>query len=334
MLIHSNTILEGEGEKTILKAEDSFTGSQFITNSDFDSGNRNIVIRNLKIEIALPQLDGDEPGILRFENVELLEIDNLTMVIDSPLYGIDLSANVHSATVQRCTITNTNRVSGGGIMIRNGDPRPAEATSGIVVRDNRIESVSDEPLAVFGWKGMTENIRIEKNTILAQGASFGITAYGIDSVKHTGKIQNVRIVGNVISGSRIGGIGIKGGAQFVEVADNVLKDPKGDGIFLHTGGEGLPSVHDIRIYQNKITNAGRHCIFSTGAKIHIEKNEIRNCAQAGIYVAGDVSVINNVITYAKPGILVDGPQRNDIRGNDLRNAGKIVILSGAGSVSK
>jgi hypothetical protein len=280
------------------------------------------------MEIILPQLQGDSSGILRFRNVEHHEIDNLTMAIDSPMYGIDLSAQIRKATVQGCTITNMNRASGGGIMIRNGDPLPATATSGIVVRHNRIGSVSDEPIAAFGWEGMVENVRIENNTISADGASFGITAFGIDSRRHRGEIHDVSIIGNHISGSRIGGIGIKGGARTVRVIGNSIEDAKGDGVFLHPGGEVLPGVRDIRILRNRIMNAGRHGIFAAGTEVAIEKNTIKRCAGSGVYASGNVSVTDNIISDASPGILAYEAQRNDVRGNHLRNAGIVFIQDG------
>ncbi|MGD0883702.1 MAG: right-handed parallel beta-helix repeat-containing protein [Thermodesulfovibrionales bacterium] len=322
----SNTVLEGAGDATLLKADSSFNGSQLITNSDYVGGNTNISIRNLRMEVTSPLLPGDEPGILRFKNVEQLVIDNLTLLIESPMFGIDLSAQIRNATVQGCTIISTNKMSGGGIMIRNGDPLPARATSSIVVRHNWIESASDEPVAAFGWEGMVENVLIEENTIKAEGASFGITTFGIDSRKQRGKIHDVSIIGNRISGSKVGGIGIKGGARLIQVIGNSIKDTEGDGIFLHAGGEGLPGIQDIRILQNKILNAGRHCIFATGTNIQVQENEITHCAQNGIYAAGNVSVVNNVISDAKPGILVYGKQGNDIRGNELRNAGGGVLF--------
>ena len=330
--IPSNTIFEGEGKVTVLRAEAPFTGPRFLTNADFTNGNRNIIVRNLKIEFGLPVLPGDAIGILRFKNVERLEIDNLTMVLDSQMYGIDLAGQLSNATVERCTITNMNKVSGGGIMIRNGDPLPARATSDITVRNNRIESVSDEPLAVFGWQGIVEQIRIEKNTIRAAGASFGITAYGIDSKKQRGSLRDVQIVGNHISGGKIGGIAVKGGARSVDVQNNMIEDTKGDGIFLHSGGEGLPGVEDIRIHHNTILRAGRHCIFAAGEKIRVSENMITNCSQSGVYVAGDVSVLDNDIKGAKPGIIVDSGQENNIRRNTLHDCGMLRILKTRGTV--
>jgi len=326
IVLPSNTILEGEGDETILMAEDSFTGSQFITNSDFINGNTNIIIRNLKIEFTLPLLPGAEPGILRFKNVEHLEIDNITMVIGSPMYGIDLSAQIRNAIVQGCTITNTNTVSGGGLMIRNGDPLPANATSGIVVRNNQIGSASDEPLAVFGWEGMTENIQIEKNTILAQGASFGVTAYGINSLGQGGQLQGVEITGNSVQGSKVGAIGVMGGAEQVTIFNNQVGDTESDGIFLDPGGDGLPAIRHINVRQNQISNIGRHGIFADGANVLVEQNEITNCSGSGIFSAAGVSMIDNVISVAHPGILVDGQSDATISGNVLNNAGEIVYL--------
>jgi nitrous oxidase accessory protein NosD len=331
ILLPSNTTLEGEGESTILKATTSFAGSRFITNADFTLGNRDIIVRDLKIELALPVLAGNASGILRFEKLEHLEIKNVTIALDSPMYGIDLARAVHDAVVEGCTINNVNKVSGGGIMIRNSEPTPAKATSDIVIQNNRIESTTDEPIAAFGWQGMVENIRIENNTIRARTASFGISVYGIDSPKHTGLIRDVQVVGNRVSGSNIGGIAVKGGARSIEVTGNSIEATIGDGIFVHSGGKGLPEVQDITIRENTVRRAGRHCIFSAGSKVLVEGNILRTCGATGIYAAGDVSVSRNDIFSAKPGILVDGGNQSSTKGNILRDAGQVVYLNGNGT---
>jgi nitrous oxidase accessory protein NosD len=138
----------------------------------------------------------------------------------------------------------------------------------------------------------------------------------------------VRIAGNRIRGGRIGGIGVKGGARAVEVAGNTIEDTVGDGIFLHSGGAGLPGVEDIIVRQNTILRAGRHCIFASGNKVRVEVNAMSSCSQSGIYAAGDVSVSDNDVANAEPGILVEGGNRNSIKGNILRNAGQILFLNG------
>lgn len=326
VVLPSNTRLEGEGESTVLKAAAAFTGPRFITNADFARGDRNIIVRNLKIDFPLRLLHGEEIGILRFKNIEALHINDITMVLDSELYGIDLSGGVRGGVIEGCTIRNANRVSGGGIMIRNSERAPARAASGITVRDNRIQSASDEPIAVFGWEGTVEDVAVENNTVDARSASFGITVFGIDERRHRGSIRKVRIAGNRIRGGRVGGIGVKGGARSIEVSGNTIEDTTGDGIFLHSGGEGLPDVENISVKGNTVLRAGRHCILAAGKKISIAENRINGCEQSGVYAAGDVSVSENDITDAKPGILVEGGTRNSIRGNSLHNSGEVVFL--------
>ncbi len=204
----------------------------------------------------------------------------------------------------------------------------------ISIRDNRFTSVNDEAISLFGWLGEVANITVQGNTVRAHGASFGVAAYGIDSKNQTGRIHDVRIIDNVISGGRIGGIGVKGGAQAVEVAGNFIENTEGDGIFMHTGGEGLPGVQDIRIHQNNIMNAGRHGMFASRVNIEVKENKISKFGQSGVFAAGLVSVIDNVITDAKPGILVYGGQEDSIVGNKLSNDGRILILDKDGAVLK
>jgi hypothetical protein len=331
IVLPSNTILEGEGDETILQAEASFTGSQFITNADFASGNRNISIRNLKIEFTLPQLSGDLIGIVRFYKVEDMIISNITMGVNSQMYAIDLSGQVRNATVEGCTIRNGNQTSGGGIMIRNSDPLPAMSTSNIVVRSNQIESVSDEPIAAFGWEGLVENVLIEQNTVQAQGASFGITAYGHTDATQSGEIRGVEIIGNNIEGSRNGAIGVMGGAENVDIVNNQVEGTEEDGIFLDPGGDGLPAISNITVSQNSIRNVGRHGIFADGTAVLLEQNQIANCSAAGVYAAAGVVVSDNVISGANPGILVDGGQLSDIRGNSLSNVNRILLVNPDGT---
>lgn len=315
----SNTVLEGEGDNTILRAVRPFTGPRFISNSDYRRGNVNIALRSLKIEFELPVLEGDGIGVLRFENVDTLQIQDITMTVNSAMYGIDLASNIRRGLVERCTIVNHGQ--GGGIMVRNRNPNPSKASDNIIIRNNQLKSsIVDEPLAVFGWLGVVQNVLIEKNNVQALGASFGITVFGIGSPKHTGQINDVQIIDNEISGGKHSAIGVKGGARDVYVAHNLISDSTGDGVFIHAGGDGLPSVQDIKVYQNAITNIGRHGILSTGINIKVEKNVISNCKRSGIYVAGQIAVVGNKIDNANPGILVDGSPLSIIRKNILRNA--------------
>jgi len=332
IVLDSDTIFEGNGDGTIIITEASFAGSRLITNSDPVHGNRNIIVRNLAIQHESSQFMGESPGLMRFENVEHLEITDVTMQVDSPLYGIDLSAQISNATISGSKITNKG--SGGCIMVRNAAPLPDRIVSGVLLLKNRVESVIDEPIAVFGWQGITSDVRIENNTVLADGASFGISVYGIDTVGHSGKISCVEIIGNTVSGGRVGGIGVKGGAHKINIAGNLIEKTEGDGIFLHAGGEGLPEVQDIQVNQNEIRNAGRHGIFIAGSNITVENNQISTCALSGVYAAGIVSVIANVITNASPCILLDGGQESSLRGNILSNDGRILILNKDGSVYK
>jgi nitrous oxidase accessory protein NosD len=247
------------------------------------------------------------------------------------MYAIDLSGQVRNATIEDCIISNTNKGSGGAIMIRNSDPLPASATSHIILRGNRITSASDEPIAAFGWEGLVENIRIESNEVQADGASFGITAYGHNSPIQSGRINGVEIVGNSITGGNHGAIGVMGGAEDVSVIGNQVKATKADGIFLHQGGEGLPSVRKVKISRNSVQNTGRHGIFAAGADVIVEQNTINVCSGAGVYAIAGVLVIDNVISNAAPGILVDNGQQRDIRGNRLSNDNRILFVNSDGS---
>jgi hypothetical protein len=211
-------------------------------------------------------------------------------------------------------------------MIRNGDPVSEKITSDIVVRNNSMESVSDEVVSVFAWQGRLENVRIENNTIKASGASFGIAAYGINSPEQSGRLTGVEITGNSIEGGRVGGIGVFGGAQQVDVVDNQISKTMADGIFLYPGGDGLPAVRNVMVSRNTISNAGRDGVYADGVDVQVLENVITNCSKSGVYAAAGVSVIGNTITGGKYLILAEVENDVMIHDNIFPKGGDVLYL--------
>lgn len=359
LFLPSKVIFEGEGPGTVLRASSPFSGQRFITNDNSPSGSCNITVRSMSIEYNIPDYKGDSPGILRFENVDGLNLLYLNMDVNSAYYGIDLASQVHNCTIQGGAISN--RGNGGGVMVRNrnhafpsktlvndnpkinrcslgengqaGDEMkndliapPFHATANISIVENMLTSVRDEPLAVFGWLGEVQNVLVSKNNVVADGASFGISVFAIDQSGHGGKISQVKVSDNTVRGGQFGGITVKGGATNVEVSRNSIKQTIGDGIFLHSGGKNLPEVSNIVVRQNEITNSGRHCIFASGANIDIDTNILSQCRKSGIYIGGQVNAMNNKITNAHPGILVDTNKNIVVRKNLLIKSMGINVL--------
>jgi parallel beta-helix repeat protein len=157
--------------------------------------------------------------------------------------------------------------------------------------------------------------------VQAHTAAFGITAYGIDSPKNTGSLSDTQIIRNTVHGGKHGAIGVKGGARNVDVIDNRIDGAIGDGVFLHTGGDNLPPVQQITVKNNTIRNIGRNGVFATGRDILVDGNTISDCKASGIYVGNNITVTNNTITNARPGILVDGNGPRIVRKNTLINSG-------------
>lgn len=318
----SNSILEGDGSDTVLVVSPNFLGEQFITNDDHIGGNRNITIRSLQIRFDLPKLKGNSPGILRLENVDTVTIRDLVMSIRSPLYAIDLASYCRNVLIENCDITNYG--GGGSVVIRNRDTRAGHVSSNISVQKNVFRSQSgDETISIFGWLGILNNVTAKNNNVVAGSASFGIAAYNGNNIQHSGTLSNAIISDNTVVGSRVGGIGILGGAKSVAVVRNTIRNTAGDGIFLHKGGEQLPEVVDISLKDNTLEHIGRHGIFATGRNIIIDNNRINDCKQSGIYIGNDVTVTHNLITNSSPGILVDGyrnrkVQYNKLIGSDIR----------------
>lgn len=328
LLIPSNTILEGDGQETVLEPAPGFSGEHFISNADFARGSENITIRSLKVRFNIGSLSGGAPGVLRFENIRNLGITGISMELDTAYYGIDLSANIRDASVNGCVITNSG--GGGGIQIRNRDRQPEHASMNITIAGNTISSKGDEPLAVFGWLGRVSGIKAAGNTITAGGASFGISAYGIDTPGHTGTLAEVSILNNIVSGGKHGGIGVKGGAYDILLDGNTVSETENDGIFLDSGGKILPRISKIRVYRNTLTGIGRHGVYAAGADITISKNRINGCKGAGIYICefpgSRIDVTDNSISRASRGMIVDGAMKGSIAGNIMDKSGNVLYL--------
>lgn len=317
--LDSNTVLLGNGPETELAASPQFEGEQFITNAQPVSGNSNIKLQGFKVIFAIERLPGDLPGVLRFENVEQLTISDVDIDANTFYYAIDLSKNIVDAVVTDCNIQNLG--SGGAIQVRNRGSIDSPATQNIRISKNTLSSVNDEPVAVFGWMGRVADVGIENNTIAANGASFGITAYGIDKVGQTGQLEKVTISGNTITGSRHGAIAVKGGAKNIVAEYNRINHAHNDGIFVDNGGSGLPAVFEVTIRGNIIDETGRHGIYAAGFNIHLEDNEILRSKEAGIFVSahggGRVDILNNTIETVGRNIILSGPTVGAITGNQM-----------------
>lgn len=324
----SDTTLTGNGEKTILEVSDNFYNPRFISNLDFSLGNKNITVSNVKIRFNKNYLPGSAPGIIRFENTRELKISGLILEIESRLYGIDLSGNIKNALVEQCKIDNTG--SGGGIMVRNRLGLEEQAVESVVISNCEVNSVKDEPIAVFGWQGITKDIIVQKNLVRANNASFGITAYGIDKPDHLGKISNVSIIENTIHGGNHSCIGVKGGAQLVNLGRNNISGALKDGILIHPGGKDLPFSQSVVVSGNTISNMGRYGIYSSGRTVTIKENTINECNDAGVYSSEQnntsADIFNNNILNTKQAIIIKGQQKGRVFENKFKNTNGILYL--------
>jgi hypothetical protein len=142
----SNTTLEGEGDSTILTAGTAtFSGTRLITNDEPSRGNINIIIRAMQIRVANLPSAGYSGGLLSFSNVDGLVISGVSIVLDAPMYAVDIAARVRNTVVEGCSITNSSTTGGGGVMIRNGDPLPAPATANITIETTASHRSATNP---------------------------------------------------------------------------------------------------------------------------------------------------------------------------------------------
>lgn len=299
--VPSDMEIKGSGPNSILLMPKVFGGRAFITNEDHQGGNKNITLDSLAIVMNISGMRGDSPGLLRFENVDTLKIENLSVDAGSRLYAVDLASCVRNASVDNSNIKNSG--PGGCIMARNGNPGGLCPSYNIKIENNKVSSgVLDEPIAVFGWLGVLKDVRIAGNQVGAAGASFGITAYGTGKPADTGQLSGVEITGNTVTGGNNGGIAVMGGAASVNVSGNHISNTKNDGIFIHAGGKGLPSPQDVKVDGNDVSDAGRHGIYAFGAGVEISGNHIKNCGNAGIFAAGETQAGPNVIEGCLPAV--------------------------------
>jgi nitrous oxidase accessory protein NosD len=137
----------------------------------------------------------------------------------------------------------------------------------------------------------------------------------------------VDVVGNTIAGSTVGAIGVFGGAQKVNVVSNTVQNTVKDGIFLESGGDGLPAVGTVSVLKNAISNIGHNGIYANGVDVQVLQNVITNCSASGVYAAAGVSVIGNTISRAKPLITAEVEDNATIHDNIFPKGGDVLYLN-------
>lgn len=264
------------------------------------------------------------PGLLRFEDIDGLTLENLRIRADSRLYAVDLAGCVQNARIKNCLISNGG--TGGCVMARNGGTCPA---GHLKITGNKFSSgghpmsgdshypsgPADEAVAVFGWVGRMRDVVISGNRVTARG-SFGITAYGSGKPGGTGRLEDAVIRDNAVTGGKNGGIAIMDGASSVKVSGNRVVSAK-DGIFIDRGGRGLLRPRDVRVLDNSITGSGRYGIFAAGRGVKLSGNRIRGCGAAGIFAAVGTLIGRNRISGCRPPVFIAVPD-----GNGGKAAGK------------
>lgn len=101
-----------------------------------------------------------------------------------------------------------------------------------------------------------------------------------------------------------------------------------EGIFIDRGGS---PINRVSIRQNRIQNASRSDVFAAGIGVVVEQNDISDCSGSGVFATAGVVIIDNSISDAAPGILVDGGRQSDIWGNILSNDDRILFENSDGS---
>lgn len=77
-------------------------------------------------------------------------------------------------------------------------------------------------------------------------------------------------------------------------------------------------------------DGGFICAKDLNRALVVEQNDISDCYASGEYATAGVTVIDNSISDAAQGILVDGGWQSDILGNSLSNDDRILFVNSDG----
>jgi len=295
LVLPSNIIIEGEGNKTILQNVTALTATggvgQFtmFINSNFNTGNNYITIRNLRIELPPPKetavgMDSWDGGFLamgcthcELENIEIVNgtigfyanrIDvNTPNVLKnmSNSFNTVRDVNIYNATGTPVFSQGVGNLWTHSNVYNSWDDTFALMSSG---KDNIVEnSIFDGSPVVVGKGGMSgvllihndgnfggqTNNKILNNVVRNAGYHYN-AASGYYGISLTGSSNGSYISGNTVIGNNATGIYLEPNNNIFDyiISNNIIENNLGYGMDVRAGNPAIRKTGNI--YGNLIKN--------------------------------------------------------------------------------
>lgn len=277
LFIGNNTILEGEGENSVIKLADSedqhiisaknLEGSPTFTADQADTSSSGITIRDLRFDGNYANQTIDAPvSCVYFNNVEQLCIESC--IIDSAIkHNIELwfctNFWIRGNKVLNPCITN--------VMIYKGNER-GTITDNFCLNSGQSENV-------LGW--------------VAGGGAIDGAGILVDNDS-----DNIRVSNNILYNDYSYNISVQEGADSCVVSENtciITRRAGASNIAISEGQTGVLTDY-IQILNNSILQGVNHAISVVGnSNVLVSNNSIRNCV-SGIFVDnGNTQPTNRVL---------------------------------------
>lgn len=315
----SNCILEGESHAAIIKLDDDVVGStesgiDLIYNKDGNTGNTNIIIRNLQIDGngANNAWTGNEGQLFSYAHGRNgVSFRNTQRVLVEGCYIHDTRANAVRALRDsaKITVVNNHIVDcdrGFYSVPGDGSSDDTLAVEEVIVSNNTIEN----PKVGVYISAFTTNFVVANNTI--RGVVPRSTSYGVGIFTDgASMVKPWTITGNSVTLSATGKKGIQvysGNASYPQAYGTVVGNAVSGGAHAsHNNGIDIEECHWVTCIGNSIHDSG-------DKGIRIVNSDSVTCQGNTIYDCNGVGIT----AEASDEVVITGNQIEDAGGNGIQ----------------
>ena len=339
--IPSNVTILGSGWATILYSENA-SNITLLENSDTTSGNSNIIVRDLQINMnRANNTTATNIGAIKLwscsdSKIENLYIHDMKYAQGTGNVGIGL-ANCTDCVVQnnyintvsdygiatdsllRCLISKNVIVdpAGHGIGVQYSASYSNGRPSHNKIDGNIVFYTSSGLSAVNGIKVQrADYCSFTNNTLWCTNGDGGRGITTTDSGTNTDYETGLEYLGNIIYGFATAGIYSRGALQNIYSSNQIVCPDSANGIHIRQStGTGTPNSYKCTVSSNSITfsatnNGGIGLVFDSGDSFVVAGNSIEY-ANVGVYTVGGVN-------------------HCAITGNEIKNSQRSAINLGVG----
>ena len=336
--MENNTILNGEGRGTILRADNSL-GNPNVINVEY--GTSDVIISNLCIDGNVAnRVDGGEDSYqanihvsgtnVLVENCFLYNSTRHTVYFHNSSDCIIKSCFIERSGDHSIYVRNNatkiqvlgNRIKDSGRAgIRFGPSTFYCLADGNIVNTTGLNT-TDPGLHAYdmGGSGTRCHNHTFSNNIVINAGNYGIYDACTSMPSHN------LYIGNKICSANNGGIYIFG--DCATVVGNVVYDT------VTTTGDGIQVAGDLCIITDNLIDAVfREGIEIIGDRNIVQSNIIDNAGTRGIYLSGNDNIVSyNIVTSCTGYSISDDGNNNWFSHNDINNTGIGVNFAGDGTV--